>query len=234
MEITNTLLSFVTDSSEITECFKNVDLQCDSLIKSCYTACVKHENSVDICHKFDIELLLDFLHDELNTSHWSEVSLDVRHAFQAASFLKAIIILKRCTVITVDILREVLKTIDLGLLLGAPLKNNCDLLSQCATFISKEIQATESEESTAINTDSTNVNPKLSKRKYVANNIFERLQAKNVAVLKCPSIETFNKLHFLPQFPAKLQGIVVHFCVNVLKILSFRMHISLASKTKMA
>lgn len=208
MEITNRLLGFVTDSSEITESFKNVDRQFDALIKNCYAACVEEGSGVDICHKFDIEILLDFLHDELNTSHWSEVSLDVRYAFQAASFLKAIILLKRSTVITVDILKEVLKTIDLGLLLGAPLKQNCDLLNKCATLISKEIQTVESKENITINTDGNSVKPKQPKRKYIVstNNAFERLQAKNVAVLKCPSLETFNKFYFLPQVPAKLEG----------------------------
>lgn len=203
MEIISTLLSFVIESKEITECLKNLDCHFDTLIKRCYTACIQQQNAVDICHKFDIEILLDYLHDELNTSHWSEVSLDVRRAFQAASFLKAIILLKRCTVITVDILKEVLKTIDLGLLLGAPLKNNCDLLNKCATFISKEIQNAETQENPD---DSIEKTRQSSKRKYVGDNIFERIQAKGVAVLKCPSLQTFNKFYFLPQIPVKLQG----------------------------
>lgn len=205
MELINTLLSYVTDSNEITECLKNVDCHFDSLIKSCYSACIEGESALDICYKFDIEILLDFLHDELNTGHWSEVSLDVRRAFQVASFLKALILLRRCAVISVDILKDVLKTIDLGLLLGAPLKSNCDLLNKCATFISKEIQKAESKD-TLISSSDVNVRCKGSKRKYVSDDVFERLQGREVDVLKCPSLETFNKFYFTPCIPAKLHS----------------------------
>lgn len=198
--IINTLLSYVVDSAEITGCLKNVDCHFDAVVKSSYVACLDTENAINICQKQDIEMLIDFLHDELNTGHWSKVSLSVRHAFQAASFLKAIICLKHASVISSDALEEALKTVDLGLLLGAPLEKNRDLLNKCASLLSRKLQKaeTKSEDDTARN--------KGIKRKYVSEAVFERLQAKQIDVLKCPSLEYFNKSCFEPQLPAKLQG----------------------------
>lgn len=204
MNVFCTLLSFITDSKEITECLKDVDCHFSTCIKSCYVACVKQKNDLDSCHTFNVEILLDFLHDELNTSHWTEVSLDVRRAFQAVSFLKVMNLLKD-GVIHVEILKEALKTIDLGLLLGAPLKHNYDLLNKSATFITKEIQSMESETNLR-STEDANAKSKIAKRKYVADDDFDRLQGNNMAVLKCPSLETFNKCYFLPGIPVKLQG----------------------------
>lgn len=202
MEFIKKLISYVTDSSEIADCLKNVDLHFDRVIRQCCRVCIEQKEKVNMYHKLQIEMLLDFLHDELNTSHWSEVSLAVRHAFQAASFLKVIILLKQCNTVTVDILKEMLKIIDLGLLLGAPLTNNSDLLNRCASLISSTIQTIQSKETSfeTIDTD------KASKRKYIDNEVYERLQGRSVIELKCPSLETFHKFYFLPKLPVKLQG----------------------------
>lgn len=203
MELLKTLLTFVVDSEEITKCLRNVDCHFDSVIKICYDACTAEENSMDICHKFDVEMLLDFLHDELNTGHWSDVAVDVRRAFQAASFVKVLVLFKRSPNVCEEVLKEALKSIDLGLLLGAPLEINCDLLNKCASFISKEIQKFGTKD----NLDNlTKKVTKGAKRKYVTVEVYDRLQGTEINVLKCPSLETFNKHHFVPRFPVKLQG----------------------------
>lgn len=208
MEVSKTLLSFVADSEEITGCLKNVDFHFDVVIRTCYSACVTEETTVDIVHKFDMEMLLDFLHDELNTGHWSEVTLDVRRAFQAASFLKTIIIFKRSSVVTTDVVREALKCVDMGLLLGAPLERNCDLLNKCATCLSKEINRLHDKEFISTTAD---MKPKGLKRKYVSAEAYDRLQATEINTLKCPSLATFNKQYFVRRFPLKLQGNDYHF-----------------------
>lgn len=220
------LLSYVKDNNEITNCLKTVDCHFDLLLKRCYNACVQPEIH-DTSFKFYVETVLDFLHNELNTGHWSEVPLDVRYAFQAASFIKALLLTKTCAVpLTVDILKEALKAIDLGLLLGAPLPNNSDLLIKSATLLSSEIQSFQLQET----------GPIAESPKNSVDDTLERFPGKTVTELKRPALETFHKFYFAPQIPVKLQG-GLEFYLKILKYLFcvvFRLRIALASKREMA
>ncbi|XP_044270825.1 bifunctional peptidase and arginyl-hydroxylase JMJD5 [Tribolium madens] len=183
------LLSFVSDLGELSGCTNGLNASIDKTFKSCFKT---------LDSKLAVESVLDQLHDELNTGHWSETPLTIRRAFSAASFVKTIILLKNSE-ITDDLLRQCLKTVDLGLLLGAPLQINCDLLTKCATFLSKKLV----NEKKSI---------KIEKRKHEEFYFkdLDQIKGVNIETVVCPSLETFNKMYFAPRKPVKLQDCVSH------------------------
>ncbi|KAF5282466.1 hypothetical protein FQA39_LY17581 [Lamprigera yunnana] len=146
-----------------------------------------------------IDTVIDYLHDELNMGHWSEVPLDARKAFTGASFLKALVILRSENGATPENIEKALKSVDLGLLLGAPLHDNSELLTQTAVLLTSKLVANPIE--------------RTSKRKTVdvkCTDSFKKLSGTEVKCLQCPIIEQFNKAYYLPQIPVKLVECISH------------------------
>ncbi|KAG5880170.1 hypothetical protein JTB14_001660 [Gonioctena quinquepunctata] len=155
----------------------------------------------------EIDTVIDFLHDELNTGHWSEVPLYIRHYFTLASFFKSIILLTHAEKYSVDVLKICLKCLDMGLLLGAPLEKNPELLASSAKYVMEKINELESKS----NQDAEQ-HEVTSKRKLEETNEteFKELKGKVIPTVECPSLEFFNNSHFVPQMPVKLQGCMGH------------------------
>lgn len=214
MEVIDKLLGCVSNFVEVENCMEKVDPYFEQALKGCYYASITNKSNtlISIKYRTDIETVLDFLHDELNTGHWSEVPLHVRQAFTAATFIKVIVHFRSCDKLSTDMLKNILKSVDMGLLLGAPLNENSDLLNQCATHLTKELMelATSSNsEKTDSNGIGTETYSNALKRKRSDNvNIYEKISARHVQILNCPSIEHFNIAHFEPQIPVKIQGTV--------------------------
>lgn len=203
MEIVSDLLKYVVDGNEVKNCMQSIDNHFSELYKSCYDVGFASKEADLEVYKLDIESVLDFLHDELNTGHWSEVPIAVRHAFTSATYLKVLLLLrKHATVAAEQDLKSALKCLDMGLLLGAPLETNCDLLNKCATRISSEIQKRNALE--ALHNDTKLVSKKRISEE--SNSNFEKLQGKEINVLDCPSVEHFRKHYYAKQIPVKLRG----------------------------
>ena len=190
------LYSFISNEDEISESVKPVNKCLNITFKSCF------ENDkfvIKADKQLEIESVLDYLHDELNTGHWSEVPVSVRRAFTAASFVKTVILLHSSN--TPEVLQQCLKALDMGLLLGAHLEINTDLLTNCATYLSKHVNE---DTETRVTTNE--------KRKHNSEGLekFESVKGVPVDVLSCPSLETFNK-YFTTKVPLKLQGLLKFF-----------------------
>ncbi|KAJ8922340.1 hypothetical protein NQ315_004283 [Exocentrus adspersus] len=153
---------------------------------------------------FEIESVLDYVQDELNTGHWSEVPVPTRSCFTAASFIKCLLLLKLTTTFDAKLLKQCLKCLDLGLLLGAPLIENCELLTEAAKRLSEEINRVG--EDSGIHSSKTNKR-KLSNDYKVH---FEKLCAIEVDGIECPSLEQFHREYFSTQIPVKLKGCMEH------------------------
>lgn len=95
-------------------------------------------------------------------------------------------------------LREALKVIDMGLLLGAPLINNHKLLLKTASLLTQIINE--------FSPPNQLVNDETKKRKLT--NFEYQHNSKIIESIERPSIEKFNKDCFLPQIPIKLLGIL--------------------------
>ncbi|XP_060519627.1 bifunctional peptidase and arginyl-hydroxylase JMJD5 [Cylas formicarius] len=147
-----------------------------------------------------IDSVLDYLHDTLNTGHWSEVPLNTRQGFSNASFVKALIVIRHYKKSWKEALREGLKCLDLGLLLGAPSEN----LTRCAELLRLEINK--------VDVDQTIVRPSI-KRKCNDEDYkltLLDLPGSSVPEVEVPSIEAFNNYYFLPQVPGILKNCMSH------------------------
>ena len=74
------------------------------------------------------EIALDFVWEKLNTGYWKDVSICWRRAYSLASLLKAL-----CLSGNGHHARDVIKTVDMGLLMGAPILDN--ILARLASIL---------------------------------------------------------------------------------------------------
>lgn len=195
------LLELLFTAKHLDYLIQNSSLQVDvkTTLKECLKHCVNEKSTIDSNKLFEIESVLDYLHDELNTRHWSEVPLHMRQLFTCSSFLKCIIILKS-TELSESILKKCLKCIDLGLLLGAPLDEN-ELLPKSAIYVSKLLNG--------LPNYSKEIVPCSTSKRNFENEYYETFKlvtGQEVVSEECPSLENFNKNHFIPQNPVKLKG----------------------------
>lgn len=183
----------IIQSSSLNRSVKNTLLQCSN-------HCFNEKNSFEKNKLFEIESVIDYLHDELNTGHWSEVPIQTRQLFTYASFLKCIILVKS-EKISENGLQKCLKCLDLGLLLGAPIDEN-QLLPTSANYLSKILNSFQ------INSAET-ILCEISNKRSIDNKYyedFELIKAQKISIEKCPSLEKFNQDYFIPQVPVKLTG----------------------------
>ncbi|XP_066151178.1 bifunctional peptidase and arginyl-hydroxylase JMJD5-like isoform X2 [Euwallacea fornicatus] len=111
---------------------------------------------------FDVDCILDYIHDELNT--------------------------------------------DMGLLLGAPIKENPELLNESAKYLQVQLNCLE----TRLEGPAETLKRKLQDDDMGLDQEFNELRGVKVETRELPSIETFNKNFFIPQIPVKLTGCMAH------------------------
>lgn len=122
--------------------------------------------------------------------------LEARQNFTLASFAKALLLLQ--SNVTESALKQCLSSIDMGLLLGAPLEESPELLTETARYLRTLLNQFEC--------TSVSESPK---RKWDKNEFlteFNKLTGVMIDELEVPSIETFNNKYFMPQVPVKLKG----------------------------
>ena len=85
MNIIDTLLNLVEDKIEIENAVVNINCQ---IVKTYRECCESIFENVKLDDLLKIDSVLDYLHDELHTGHWSKVPLSVRKGYSAASFIK--------------------------------------------------------------------------------------------------------------------------------------------------
>ncbi|KAJ8975505.1 hypothetical protein NQ317_010620 [Molorchus minor] len=203
-ELLKTLRDMVEYKEELIS-FKEINKSITKTLESCFYYSLDFNNQgKDTNKQFEIESVLDFLHEELNTGHWSEVPLSTRRCFTSASFVKCLTLLKCAQSFSVILLRECLKCLDLGLLLGAPLELNPELLTASASTLTQVINRKCEENLEIMEYKEVSVKRKLDNRTE-----YEGLKAKEIECSNVPSLECFNKHYFTPQIPVKLQG-----CMN--------------------
>lgn len=119
--------------------------------------------------------------------------IEVRQNFTTASYLKSL-----CLLHTHSELKQCLKAVDMGLLLGAPLEENPQLLCNAASILRQQLQ-----------NDYTNL-PQVTAKRKLEDSLqlsYNNLKGVKVEELEVPSVETFNRNFFIPQIPVKLKGI---------------------------
>lgn len=195
------LLRFLPKKIDLDKIIQEGTLNKD--VKKTLQDCLHHcliASTVDNNKIFEIESVIDYLHDELNTGHWSEVPLPTRQHFTCASFVKCIILLKSAE-LAEKILKDCLKSLDMGLLLGAPLDEN-EILPKAATYLSQILDKLQTT-NTPIDVAHSNSDGSAYGEYFDS---FKLIEAQNVYAEDCPTMECFNKNYFIPQVPVKLKG----------------------------
>lgn len=114
-------------------------------------------------------------------------------------------------------MKNLIKIVDLALLLGAPLEDNPELLNKCADILSEKLHhanslelseiSNESTSDTEIHKQKTNIyQTNTSKRNLEHFSIYEELIGVEVDSLSVPTLEAFYKDYFLTMKPLKITG----------------------------
>nr|CAH7724028.1 unnamed protein product [Callosobruchus chinensis] len=197
------LEKLLEDSGEI-ETKGELNSSVKHTLVECYSYAVSNENTetpLESGKLLEIDSVIDFLYEEINTGHWSEVPIYMRQYYTAAQFIKCLTILKHAVDCSEQLLTKCLECIDMGLLLGCPLDNNKDLLTNAAKLLTMEINRTNCKELVSIST---------SKRKLEGIPSYDKIIGKEVDVVGCPSLELFNKNYFCAQVPVKIKDCMDH------------------------
>lgn len=166
---------------------------------NCIEYIYQESEDLDELKILEIESVVDFLHDELNSGHWSNVPLGIKKCFTCACFVKCLIYLKRTPIPQEELLKKCLKFIDMGLLLGAPFSDN-ELLTESGKYLS-----------TLIGETCVIQNPSIKRKlddSVDFNTQHKLIKGRSIEAVFCPSLENFNKNFFKLQIPVKIQGIL--------------------------
>ncbi|KAF5288073.1 hypothetical protein FQR65_LT12123 [Abscondita terminalis] len=193
MELIQDLKKLIKNNVEITDIMKNLNADVRATFLQCYESCFDSHLKFNDALILKADSVVDYLQDELNTGHWSEVPIQTRQAFTCANYVKALIVLHEGNI------QKALHCLDLGLLLGAPLNDNCSLLTESASLLTKTLDIT---------THLTANNKR--KAHSCGNEAFEKLRGLQVKSVKCPTLEQFTESYYTPKVPVKLQDCISH------------------------
>ncbi|CAG5074070.1 Similar to Kdm8: Bifunctional peptidase and arginyl-hydroxylase JMJD5 (Mus musculus) [Cotesia congregata] len=150
------------------------------------------------CKLIEIEACLDRTWENLNTGYWKDVSIGHRYCYTICSLLK-------CILLEIDSreeknkIQEIAKQIDKGLLLGAPIVEAPELLTNIASKINNYLEETNSyKESLKFEIDDKNI----------PSNLLEGCEW--IKKYKSPSMETFYRDIFKCKVPAVLEECISH------------------------
>lgn len=136
--------------------------------------------------------------------HWSEVPLEIRHNFTIASFIKIICLIQNCeNDVNTEVFKECIKCVDIGILLGAPLEENAEMLAECAKYLHLKLRNVDNNQ-TISHLRPLNNSADIQREKI----IFNELVGVIIEEENIPSLETFSNLYFGLQIPVKLKGLI--------------------------
>ncbi|KAK9892683.1 hypothetical protein WA026_021536 [Henosepilachna vigintioctopunctata] len=204
------VLDTVEDKNELENIIKMLNFHMSKTLYKCLSISFQIRKSVHDITMIEIESILDYIDDLINIGHWSEISIDLRRAYSIASFVKMVLMLQFHENLNLKYLRKALQCIDKGLLLGAPLENNSNILTKSATLISRYISEHLKINMHSITCNKTITDASEKKKCNQFQYLFDRIQAEEVDTVSLPSIELFNNIYFSSQRPVKLRGCIDH------------------------
>ena len=202
---------------------------------TCAVNCLYSDNfseCLEIC-----DILLDRVWEELNTGHWKNVDINWRHVYTLLSVMKSLSQLSLMMTNNGHIeYSSLLKTCDLGLLMGAPLMNNilsrlCKIFQGKFSGISSCFKWNNSNNTKGCSDQSSqnkksrrdnnfcpvdNVSNFSHTEHTVSDNCAQGcedlspLNGGKVSNCFCPSVETFNANYFALETPVVISGAISH------------------------
>lgn len=91
MDLFENVIELIKSQEEITNSLNGVNPHLALIFKNCCKRAFT--NQVFNNDKLKIESVLDYLHERLNTGHWSNVPITDRQSFTSCSFIKVYLII---------------------------------------------------------------------------------------------------------------------------------------------
>lgn len=204
-KIISEVLNAIEDRDELRNATKQLNYHIRAMFIKCLEECFKLPKQLSTKSMLTIDSIIDFIDDQINIGHWSDISVELRRAYTLSSFIKALFYIKfNKTNVTLEILRETLKYVDRGLLMGAPFENNSELLTKVASVVTNCIRKYFAKK-------------ELTSSGYAGGNesnqhlfLFENIKAREIEVSMLPSLQQFSDLYFKTHCPVKLQGVLLY------------------------
>lgn len=141
-----------------------------------------------------IQGVIDYMYEQINVGNWKDVKLFLRQTITIASYTKVLAILDHVSDLNELVLKEMLQTIDFGIMFGSVIYNEPQLLQKCATILSSSVKQNEN----------SNANNFYLDTKADIDFIETPIEAIKIDSLKCPSMERFYTNYILQEKPVVL------------------------------
>lgn len=181
------------------------------------TARLLYEEEWQQCYRRS-KVLLNITWEHLNTGHWKDVHISWRRAYSCISILKSLAEYVIHRTEGSHAISGVLRSCDLGLLMGAPILNNilcklaaafqnCHCLNERREMLLQEVSNVPvgKSDDDHINSADSIGSHLTSKRARI-----DGESDRSVPVLRCPSLEYFQKHYMNPARPVIIEGAVNH------------------------
>lgn len=218
------LLSHITDQSVLGDAFfSQLSTAAEQLFSKEYAQCIESCN-----------VLLDKTWEKLNTGYWKDVNINWRYAYTLLSVLKA---LSQCALLSnsesnIDH-ASILKTCDMGLLMGAPVMDN--ILAKMSTKFQQSFgerrpsvaddgdneeksgsenrvphkkSKADGEENQKSSENNSVDDTKRSEENGGSDSVATLSKEKEIPQCQCPSVEMFNAMFFDLQHPVVITGAI--------------------------
>ncbi|XP_051157041.1 bifunctional peptidase and arginyl-hydroxylase JMJD5-like isoform X2 [Leptopilina boulardi] len=148
-----------------------------------------------------IEACLDRIWETLHSGYWKDVPIQYRYSYSICSILKTICLEIQNNIQTdLSMVLTMIKQIDKGILLGAPLQSSPDMLTLVASRLNSHFIKISSKEDLSKRIEIKNVD--------ISSKLFPEFRS--VPNYEQPSMELFYKNIFQPKVPAIIKGSMKH------------------------
>lgn len=172
------------------------------LIDRCTGSINKNYEFVNIKNiLWDAQALMDYSWEKLNIGHWRDVAIVWRHLYSYSCLFKVIALLQNCVGSKLELedsnFAEVVKTCDMGLLLGAPILDG--ILQKVASKCSHHSALKKRKSQIVRDTCGTS-----------SCHLVSLDQRRTVVELDCPTLEEFITKHLQKEVPVKILNCMSH------------------------
>ncbi|KAF5908034.1 lysine-specific demethylase 8, partial [Clarias magur] len=144
------------------------------------------------------QVIIDYSWEKLNTGTWRDVDKEWRRVYSYGCLFKAV---GTCHGETTQLrVQDVIKTCDMGLLMGASVMDN--ILQRLIVVLKNKVKIDSKDES------EPEPCPKKLRKEVIPKPIIN--QRLSVQRVQCPSLERFRSEFLVPKMPVILQGIIDH------------------------
>ncbi|CAF4897912.1 unnamed protein product [Pieris macdunnoughi] len=196
LEIREMIFAFMPKVVSSLDCVSELDQASYSVLEGFLQGnkSLKSRDSIVI-----IQGVIDYMYENINIGNWKNVRLFLRQTITIATYLKLIALLDNYSELTDTAIKDLLETIDFGIMFGSLIHNEPQLLQKCASILNPFILQND------IFIENGNLN---SKESISCTVIPEGVI--NIDLIKCPSMERFYTDYIMQEKPVILEECMTH------------------------